>query len=561
MSYLLTDSYSTDFLKRSTSRRLAELERTRQRVEDLELLTYSPRRYPEPYIPVEDLELLTYSPRRYPELELERSKLDILSRLSRHYSSLRPLLSDMSDYVSELKAYLKAVYDADLVGDSLLQEIATEHCLGFTVKLMDALADGSHYSETGTYGVLELATSTAAMFSQHGTYGVLELATSTAAMFSQRAYAVPMMYDNGAVAVLIRLLSPVFPSVCVVHVANALGNLSSDLSCRLTMRSGGGVGALVRLLRSDVEGSVQAAAAAAISLLAARDMVVQDSVRLLGGVDLLVDLLASDDIYVSEVARYCLISVRHGNIKNQTEIITSMRTNPLLAQNILKMDAASELLSFEDRTPAKSLALTTRETRRRTSSAAVRSLLEDLDLNTTMKSMYRSPGRSSLRMSEEWSLGTRMQEVEDGLMRKRHVMNLGVDELCLLLEEAGFNMLDLRQIRRQRIDGRALMDMSEDELLYEILLTHSKTRKVKELQRATKLYDRMATLPRQGKMTEVEMRLYLAGQGASSTEISKIIRLVKTLVKTDFSGYFSYWDFVLGYDWIKQALHIYALPA
>ncbi len=52
---------------------------------------------------------------------------------------------------------------------------------------------------------------------------------------------------------------------------------------RLTLRGGGGVGALVRLLRGDCEASVQAAAAGALSLLAARDIVIQDSVRYLVG--------------------------------------------------------------------------------------------------------------------------------------------------------------------------------------------------------------------------------------------------------------------------------------
>ncbi len=63
------------------------------------------------------------------------------------------------------------------------------------------------------------------------------------------------------------------------------------------------MGALVRLLRSDVESAAQSAAAASLSLLAARDMVVQDSVRYLGGIEHLVDMVASGDAYVAEVAR------------------------------------------------------------------------------------------------------------------------------------------------------------------------------------------------------------------------------------------------------------------
>jgi len=45
----------------------------------------------------------------------------------------------------------------------------------------------------------------------------------------------------------------------------------------------------------------QTAAAASLSLLASRDIVVQDSIRYLGGIDLLVALLAADDTYLAEV--------------------------------------------------------------------------------------------------------------------------------------------------------------------------------------------------------------------------------------------------------------------
>lgn len=61
----------------------------------------------------------------------------------------------------------------------------------------------------------------------------------------------------------------------------SLSRAADDLDIRLALRSGGGIGALVRLLRPDCEASVQAAAAGALSLLAARDIVVQDSVRYL----------------------------------------------------------------------------------------------------------------------------------------------------------------------------------------------------------------------------------------------------------------------------------------
>lgn len=55
------------------------------------------------------------------DYELERRRLRILSHLSDHYHSLGPQLKDMGMYITELKAYLQSVYDAELMGDSVLQ--------------------------------------------------------------------------------------------------------------------------------------------------------------------------------------------------------------------------------------------------------------------------------------------------------------------------------------------------------------------------------------------------------------------------------------------------------
>jgi hypothetical protein len=60
----------------------------------------------------------------------------------------------------------------------------------------------------------------------------------------------------------------------------------------------------VRLLRPDAPGTMQAAAAGALCLLAAKDPVVQDSVRYLGGIELLVDMLAAPKTCVAKTARW-----------------------------------------------------------------------------------------------------------------------------------------------------------------------------------------------------------------------------------------------------------------
>jgi hypothetical protein len=49
-------------------------------------------------------------------------------------------------------------------------------------------------------------------------------------------------------------------------------------------------------------------------------------------------------------------------------------------------------------------------------------------------------------------------------------------------------------------------------------------RKVQALQQAVSTFDRIATLPRQGRVSEIELRLYLAGHGAGSADVAKVRR-------------------------------------
>ena len=92
-------------------------------------------------------------------------------------------------------------------------------------------------------------------------------------------------------------------------------------------------------------------------------------------------------------------------------------------------------------------------------------------------------------------------------------------------------------------------------------LPPSQVRKLRALQRAVALFDRIATLPRQGRLSEVELRLFLAAQGCGSVEVDKVVRLVRSLVRTDKLDFVTFWDFVCAYDWIAQAFRIYAIPA
>ncbi|GAX79983.1 hypothetical protein CEUSTIGMA_g7422.t1 [Chlamydomonas eustigma] len=574
------DPYDADFLARLTVKRLAELNKSRMKVDDIERRASMASEY-----------------------ERERQRLDILNRFSQQYSVIVPKLHDMGLYINELKQYLQSVYDADLLSDPALQTLTSEHCIDYTVKLVGAVAD------------------IAGKYENEGSYGVLELAASTLAMFSGRPSAIPSLLKFGAIPAIVTLLSPLFPPVVVINAANSVGNVADDMNARLSFRANGGVGSLVRLLRDDVEVSVQTSAAAALTQVSSLDVVVQDSVRYLGGIDLLVNLLASEDAYLAEVTRLCLHSLRRGNVKNQAEVITSIRSSVKLAKDVRKLDAASELLRFEDGTPG-------RVPYSAAASAAgdVQSLIDEIDHRRSMerprtsdsykfkqpapystypitptrlpRSSYGSKsvitpassirsavtrdynkavsqgaglssqkGASSLRSpsstgaDQDWLLGTStLVEVESEVLRRKHLSRFSTEEVCLLLEEMGFDRLDLRGFRVAKVDGVRLIGLSESELSFNMVLHRSKVRKIQSLQHAVRTFDLIATLPSQGRISEIELRLFLASQGASSAEVQKVVKLFRTLVRTDRYEFVTFWDFVTSFDWVSQAFRIYNIP-
>ncbi len=83
-------------------------------------------------------------------------------------------------------------------------------------------------------------------------------------------------------------------------------------------------------------------------------------------------------------------------------------------------------------------------------------------------------------------------------MRKKHLSRFSPEEVCLLLEEMGFDRLDLRGFRANQVDGSRLAnDLFEDEMAYDMVLPRLRIRQVQQLQRAVRLFDRIATLPHQ----------------------------------------------------------------
>jgi hypothetical protein len=64
----------------------------------------------------------------------------------------------------------------------------------------------------------------------------------------------------------------------------------------------------------------------------------------------------------------------------------------------------------------------------------------------------------------------------------------------------------------------------------------------------------------QPRLSEVEVRLWLATQGCGCSEASRTLKLLKSLVLTDpDSRTFSAWEWAAGWSWVQHALEVHGL--
>ena len=75
-----------------------------------------------------------------------------------------------------------------------------------------------------------------------------------------------------------------------------------------------------------------------------------------------------------------------------------------------------------------------------------------------------------------------------------------------------------------------------------------------------KLYDAIATRVAQPRLTDIELRLWLAGQGCSSSEASRVMKLLRSLVMNDENAPFiTSWEWAMGWTWVMHALEVYGV--
>jgi hypothetical protein len=75
------------------------------------------------------------------------------------------------------------------------------------------------------------------------------------------------------------------------------------------------------------------------------------------------------------------------------------------------------------------------------------------------------------------------------------------------------------------------------------------------------VYDDIATRVAQPRLTEVELRLWLAAQGCSSCEAGRVLKLLRSLVLADPDApVFTAWEWAAGWTWVQHAFEVYGVP-
>ncbi len=149
----------------------------------------------------------------------------------------------------------------------------------------------------------------------------------------------------------------------------------------------------------------------------------------------------------------------------------------------------------------------------------------------------------------------------------KHILKFDCDELCGLLTELGLEASDLQRLRRAGTTGADLLDdiaaasaadPSLSALAARLGVSERRARTLKRLAAATALFDAVATRPAQPRLSEVELRLWLAGCGCGAGEAERVLRLLRGSVARD-AEFVTYREWVVEWRWVVHAMEIYGL--
>jgi len=121
-----------------------------------------------------------------------------------------------------------------------------------------------------------------------------------------------------------------------------------------------------------------------------------------------------------------------------------------------------------------------------------------------------------------------------------------------LVLEMGCSPREAGALLSLRVSGAEVLDLEED-MERRLGLGPELCRKLHLVQRAAEMFDRMTRTRMQGKMSELECRVFLATQGLRGYEVSDVAEQFRRM-DTCAGGCVSFWEWCKAYDWFARIL-------
>lgn len=128
------------------------------------------------------------------------------------------------------------------------------------------------------------------------------------------------------------------------------------------------------------------------------------------------------------------------------------------------------------------------------------------------------------------------------------------DETANLVHRLGAPASDACLLRRRCVDGAALPGLTESSLELDMLLTPAGITAVRAAQRAARLWGRLARSSTAARITELDLRTWLATVGLRSSVVSRLACAFRELTAPECDGVVSFGELALGLEWFDCKL-------
>lgn len=140
------------------------------------------------------------------------------------------------------------------------------------------------------------------------------------------------------------------------------------------------------------------------------------------------------------------------------------------------------------------------------------------------------------------------------LLTTKPFTRYSVAETVQLLSEIGLR--DGSPFETNGITGGDLLDLEEEELKEDLHLSNLQAKKVRRVQSAFELFNRMMQTPGKSELTLTELRNFLSSSGRGEGDIAAIVNGFKQGLQKQTVATLNFAEFIQCYQWLLKTLHL-----